>query len=247
MSKDISQRLSDAYMIGDRELIESLKKEAQEYASHIQKQPDRHKPITVNNILNDENTSPLKVYEFLNKIFGEDWWELEFETIERLLWINYGTVLKDIMRDKIWGIKYLCNSQRPFLDWWLFNQLAVSLSGYIADFEFIRSPSPGMIITTVNTMRQIRPEEEFSREVKKYISILLIAEGIYIPPPGLMNIIKDEFEVMISKESRDRWPDIIKKYKQILDDKKYEIKENIEDIQARRIFKADEASVKYGN
>jgi len=247
IEKKISEQLSDAYMMGDQEKIAELKQKSQDYADSIQKQAEKFNPVKVNNILNDDNAPSSKIYHFLNGKFGEDWYDLEFETIERLLWVDFGTVLEDTTRDKIWAIKYLCGSQRPFLDWWMFNQIAVALSGFIADFEFIRSPSPGMVINAVNTMVSIRPEEPFSREVKKYISILLISEGIYIPPPNLMSIIKDEFEDMVSPEMKSKWSSILNRYKEMLTSKKYQVKEDIEDIQAKRLLKTEEAATQYGS
>jgi len=246
MSKKLSEQLQDAYMVGDQEKIAELKVKIQEYTESIQKVAERHTPAIINTILNDDNASAIKIYDFLNDKFGDDWYDLEFETIDRLLWVDYGTVLDDINRDKIWAIKYLCESHRPFLDWWLFNQIAVAMSGFISDFEFIRSPTPGMIVNAVNVMSYIRPDEKFSREVKKYISILLIADGIYAPPPNLIGIIKDEFEVMVSPDIKNKWPDIMRKYKEILVNKDYQDKEQIEDIQAKRIFKAEEAAIEYG-
>ena len=244
MQKKLSERLQDAYMTGNRDLIESLKKEAQDKAESLQKKPTVN-PITVNTVLNDDGSSAIKVYEFLESAFGEDWWELEFETIERLLWIKYGTALDDINRDKIWAVKYLCNSQRPFLDWFMFNQVAVAFAGAIADFEVLRTPTPGMIINAIAVMKYIRPEEPFSREIKKYISILLIQEGIYIPPPSLLELIGEEFEVLVKSSNKEEWQAVYNKYKEIIESKKYNLEEIPLDIQAKRLLVAEEAANTY--
>jgi hypothetical protein len=242
--KKLSERLQDAYMVGNKDLIESLKKEAQDKAEQLQKKPTVT-PLAINTVLNDDGSSAIKVYEFLDTAFGEDWWELEFETIERLLWVKYGTALDDINRDKIWSVKYLCNSQRPFLDWFLFNQVAVALAGAIADFEVLRTPTPGMLINAVDIMKQIRPEEPFSREVKKYISIILIQEGIYVPPPSLLELIGEEFEVLISNPNKEEWQAVYNKYKEMIESKKYDVQETALDIQARRLLVAEEAANTY--
>jgi hypothetical protein len=243
MEKKLSERLRDAYMIGDKELIDSVLNEVKEKRETLQKKTNVT-PITINTVLNN-NGSAIKVYEFLNEIFGEDWWELEFETIERILWIRYGTALDDNMRDKIWGIKHLCFSNRAFLDFFEFNQLCLSLSGVIASFEVLIAPTVGMIINTVNAMKIIRPEEVFSREVKKYISIILINNGIYVPPISLKEIIEDEFEVLLNTFNKEDWTNIYNKYKEILESKKFELGEDMIDIQTRRLLNAEMAALEY--
>jgi hypothetical protein len=245
VEKKLSDRLQDAYMTGNQELVDQLKQEVQDKAVLLQKKLTVT-PIMVNTVLSDDKASALKIYEFLNSAFGEDWWELEFETIERLLWVKYGTTLDDVNRDKIWAVKYLCNSQRSWLDWWMYNQVAVALAGAIADFEVLRTPTPGMIINAIDVMKYIRPEEQFSREVKKYISILLIKEGIYVPPPSLVELIGEEFEVLLKNSSKEEWKFVYDKYKKILELKEYIIEETSLDIQARRLLVAEEAAHEYG-
>lgn len=242
--KKLSDRLQDAYMLGDQDSIAALKQEAQVKAEGLQKR-SRVVPLAVNTLLNNENSSVIKINEFLENVFGADWWELEHETIERLLWVKYGTALEDANRDKLWSIKYLLNSQRPFLDWFLFNQITLAFAGVIADFEVLRTPTPGMIINAVSAMKQLRPEEPFSREVKKYISILLIHEGIYTPPPSLLNLIGEEFESLVKNSNKEEWKAVYNRYKEILESKNVELQETSLDIQARRLLIAEEAANEY--
>ena len=244
MEKKLSERLQDAYMIGDKDLIEKLKLEAQTKAETLQRKASVS-PLIVHTILNNDNSSAIKIYEFLNTTLDDDWYELEFETIERLLWVKYGAALDEVISDKIQAIKHLCNSQRPFLDWFLFNQTAVAFSGAIADFDILRTPTPGMIINAVDAMRYIRPEEEFSREVKKYISIILIQEGISVPPPSLVDLIGEEFEVLVKNADRQEWQAVYNRYKEIIESKKFDIAETALDIQARRLLIAEEAASEY--
>lgn len=241
----LSDRLINAYMIGSPVEISSLLIEADERTKLAQKNT-RITPVKVNTLLNDENASTIKTYDFLNKIFGENWWEWEFETIEKLLWINYGTVLDDRIRDKIWAIKHLCFSNRPFMDWNEFNNIALSFGGVITDFEDLKKPTPGMIINCIKAMQHIRPEEVFSFEVKKYICIILFSEGIYTPPPSIANLIKDEFTEVVSEDSVKNWSSIIRRMSEIIENKD-DINETTTDIQAKRLINAEEAAVAYGN
>jgi hypothetical protein len=243
--KKLSERLSDAYMVNDRAEIDKLIEETQEKTAKVQKNT-RITPVLVNGIMNDENSSAVRIYDFLNGSFGDSWWEWEFETIEKLLWGRYGVALEEINRDKLWAIKHLCNSQRPFLDWSEFNQTALSFGGVMANFEDLKRPTPGMLINAVKSMQYIRPEEKFSFEVKKYICILLKAEGIYTPPPSIIDIIKEEFMEEVSKPSINNWPPVLKRMASYIENKD-EIGETAVDIQAKRLIKAENAAIAYGS
>lgn len=235
-------------MQGDREKIASLKDEiSRRYDQSIPKK--KANIIKVNTVLNDERSSATKVYDFLNKSIGSDWWELEFETIERLLWINYGTALEDVNRDKVWAIRHVCRSDNPFADWFEFNQIALSFSGSIADFDHLRRPSPGMMINAIKILNYIRPDRSsfFSNDVLKYICLSLKNDGIYAPPPSIVGLIRKQMENFISDDTRAKWAGIYKKYKQMLNNNTDEpIEETVEDNQAKRLIKAEAAAQEYG-
>jgi len=240
----LSEQLKDAYLLDKPEEVKRIQKEIE------LKKIARQEPITptkINTLLNDESASAIKIYDFLNRSFSEDWWEWEIETLERLLWIKYGTALEDINRDKIFAIRHLCRSDGAFSDWYEFNQLALSFSGSIADFEFLRSPSPGMVVNTVKTMNYIRPDREsdFSIDVVKYMCIVLLNEGVYTPPPSLIYIIKNKMKEMVSSQTSENWLSILKRYNQFVNKKNIDIKEDVIDIQAKRVLKAEGSALVY--
>lgn len=239
----LSKQYYDAVLTGNTELADSLKCKIDELTKSAQKS---YKPNIVNNILVDDHTPPMVVYEFLNDKYGEDWWTWEFETIEHMLWKDFGLVLSDNQADRIQAIKTLLNNQRPFLDWYYFNQVAVAFGGAIADFTTIKSPSPGMAIAAMRTMMHIRPEEPFSRDVKKFVCLTLINDGIYCPPPSLFDVLNDEFDDLISAEAKAMWPAIIKKCSEMVDAKEYGESDDPVDVQARRLIVAEHASNKFG-
>jgi len=234
-------------MIGDQEEIKRIKAEIS--SRFEQAQPKRKTNIIkINTVLNDDKSSSDVIYDFLNKAFGPDWWEWEFETLEKMLWIKYGVVLEDINRDKIWCIRNTCRSDSAFADWFDFNQAALSFSGCIADFDYLRLPSPGMTINAIKTLNYIRPDRKsfFSNDVIKYICLILKNNGIYTPPPSITNIIQSKMEEIISKEMKSKWLDIFKRYKQIIINKAKNLEENEIDIQAKRLLKAETSALNYG-
>jgi len=244
MAVKLSSSLYDAEISGNKEEADRIRSEIE--VAHSSK-PKEH-VISFNTVLNDEKSSAISVYDFLNKAFGDDWWEWETETLDHMLWIKYSVVIEGPNRDRVFAIRHLCNSDRAFFDWYEFNQQALSFSGASADFEFLKEPSPGMLINAVKTMRYIRPDREnqFGKEVIKYICVIFKNNGIYAPPPSLEKLISEYLKGMISEELVNMWPQIIEKYEKIIKKEDNNIEENIIDIQARRIFSAEASAVTYG-
>ena len=185
----------------------------------------------------------------INKVFGKDWWEWEIETLYRMLWIKYGVALEDVNRDKVLAIRHICRSDKAFSDWFEFNQASLSFSGCIADFEMLRTPSPGMIISTVKTLNYIRPDRDsfFSNEVIKYICIILKVSGIYAPPPSIALIIHEEMKKNVSDETKALWLGIYERYREIIKSKNFNFSEESVDIQTKRVLNAEAAAIKYGS
>lgn len=247
MASELSERLMDAYVTGDAQEIERIRNE-------IRSREDRLRPkrdtttIKINTVLSNDMAPASQVYHFLNKAFGDDWWEWEMETIERMLWIRYGIALEDANRDKVWSVRHVCRSDKCFSDWFDFNQVAISFGSGIADFEYLRKPSPGMVISTVKTLNEIRPDREgfFGNDVINYICILLIDDGVYTPPPSLVFVIRQKMEKMVSPTMKKNWLTILRRYNQIVKKVKPEIQETEVDIQAKRLVNAEAAALVYG-
>lgn len=243
----VAQNLYEAVISGDTSEVDRIKDEIEKRAEDL-KPKVKENVVNFNTVLNDERSSAKSIYIFLNKEFGPDWWEWEVETIDRMLWLKFSVALEEINRDKILAIRHLCRSDQPFWDWFEYNQCALSFAGAIADFEMLKKPSSGMIISAVKTMNFIRPEREsnFGNDVVKYICISLMDDGIYVPPLSLADIIGMAFSELISKEMRPLWNDIYKKYKLIITGENKEINDTVVDIQARRLMAAEASALSYG-
>lgn len=246
MPSPLSQRLMNAYMSGTPDDIAKVRAEVEE-AQKARLTAKKSNVVAINTVLNDENSSAIKVYEFLNQSLGPDWYTWEIATIEQILFIKYGVALEDVNRDKLLAIRHLCNSDGPFFDWFEFNQMCLALNGVLADFEAVRAPSPGMVINAVKVLNYVRPDREsfFSDEVLNYICILLINEGIYIPPPSLVFLIKKHMAKMVSDESKSQWKNILNRYNEIVTEKDKNIREEAIDIQAKRLVNAEAAALTY--
>lgn len=246
MPSELSTKLMNAYMAGTDEDVSAVKAEIAAYQKS-RLTPKKQNVVRLNTVLNDETASAIQVYDFLNQALGNEWWEWEAETIERILFIKYGVVLEDVNRDKVMAIRHLCRSDRAFHDWFEFNQLALSFAGAIADFEMLRSPSPGMVVNAVKAMNYIRPDREsfFGDDVLKYMSIILINEGLYIPPPSILPLVKKRMSELVSDDTRSQWIPILKRFNEIVSNKDTTIKEDMVDIQAKRLVNAEAAALTY--
>ena len=240
---DLNKQYLDAMMMGNKELAASLKEQLD---ANLDKKRvfSRTSVIQANTILNDDNAKVKDINDYLDKTFGEVWVEWEIETLERMLWLRSGTTLSDINADKIQALKSLFNSEEAWLDWYIFNQVAVALGGAIADFTIVKAPSNGMAVAAMKLMSELRPEVPFSLEVKKYVCLLLIHEGVYTPPPSIKLIIEEEFARLVSPESREKWMDVLKKMFMILRGNT-NTNEEASDIQARRLTVLEMASERY--
>ena len=214
-----SQSMLDAVMRGDPGALEKMKVAAVEKQAALSVKNEDH--FKINTLLNNDDSSAIKVYDFLNRILGEDWYDWEIETIEHTLFIKYAVALEGVNRDKVLAIRHVCRSDGCFFDWFEFNQIALSFSGCIAGFDALRSPSPGAIINAVKSIIHMRPDrnEEFGNDVKKYICIVFVNNGMYICPPSISKIVGDTMDDYISEDLKELKPKILKRYREILTDK----------------------------
>ena len=245
MLRELSKQHYEAILTGDHEKAAQLKEQIDEQVKLAQRK-STISPSAVNTILGDDNTPVTEVYDFLQGKYGDNWWNWEIETLEHELWSDYGLAMSDNTADKVQALKMLLNNPRPFLDWYYFNQLCLAMCGVGADFTSLRSPSPGMVIATMKSMMAIRPEEQFSRDVKKFACITMLHEGICTPPPSLIGILKEEFEPLVSEETIAMWPDVYRKCADMVDLEEFGDADDPVDIQARRLIVAEHASNKFG-
>ena len=246
MPSKLSERLMNAYLGGTEADIAEVKAEiAAEQQARLT--PKKENIVRINTVLNDDRSSAVRVYDFLNQALGEDWWEWETETIEKTLWIKYSVALEDANQDRVLAIRHLCQSDKAFSDWFEFNQLALSFAGVIADFDAVREPDPGMIINAVKVMNYIRPDRDnfFGEDVLKYICVVLRDNGVYLPPPSILPIIHKTMAPMISNEMKSKWIGILKRYNEIVSEQNVDIQETEIDIQAKRLVNAEAAALTY--
>jgi hypothetical protein len=246
MPSELASKLMDAHMVGDQQAIQTIQAQINEMAENAAAKPSGDDAFRIRTVFSNDNASAIKMYDFMNEKFGVDWYDWELETIERMLFITYGVALEGVNRDKLFAIRHVCISDGCFSDWFELNQVALSFSGSVADFECLRTPSPGMFINAVKTVVHIRPDRnnEFGIDVLKYLCIAFIDAGIICPPPSLFDLLQSTFIAMVQKSTSDIWPDILKRSRELINGKR-DIEENTIDIQASRILRVELAALSY--
>jgi hypothetical protein len=219
----------------------------------------------VNKTLNDINSNAVDIHNTLESCFKneseseEGWWEWTEETLKKILFNEYSVVINDACWEKILSIKFVCNSNSCFFDWFDFNQCALSFTGNSANFNSLKTASPGMIISFIKSLKEIRKDifdenienfksdaHVFSNEVVSFICTVLISDGVYFPPPSIAHYITDEFSNSISNDTKKLWASILKLYSEFeLENYKNDKEDDAACIQARRVLKAELAAKKY--
>ena len=237
-----AENIFEAYFQGNEQAIEDIKARAdrRDYdirKSHIDSFLIKNTPVA------KENPPAIELYDFLNESFGPDWWEWEIDTIFDLILDRFKVEPTPQTRDKVLAIRHLCESDISFSDWYEFNQLTLSFSGFIADFEILRTPTPGALVNAMMVLNYIRPDHEdgFGDDVKKYVSLVLINYGLYTPPPSIVQYVgRIMMEEFISGEMVTKWPKIYKMFEN--EDFEGETEEH---IQAQRLYRVEKAANNY--
>jgi len=186
-------------------------------------------------------TPAITVFTAMKKYLGEDWFTWELETIWKMIQVNNVELPRENIRDCIMALKVFMTTTSIENNWDHFNNAALSFAGAIADFEMVRSPSAGMIISAVKTMQYLKPDLDIGDEVKKIICVQLRHDGIILPPPSIIHYINDEMIDEVAAKIRKIWPDVYREYNDILNGKDIEPEADYH-IQAMRIYKAEMAA-----
>lgn len=236
----ISDQLLLALLSGDEASANELRDQINSRNSADSKKEIRIAPRD----FDSDYISAIKVFKTLNKFVGDKWYEYEIETIRTLLERAGFKNLKANVWDCIMAMKVVINTDFPCEDWDIFVNSALALSGAIADFDELRLPSAGMIISAINVIQYVKPKCEFSREVKSMICVLLRNDGLILPPPSIIHIINDEMIDQVALTIRKIWVDTYREYNDILSGKDIEPEADYH-IQAMRIYKAEMAAKSY--
>lgn len=242
----LSDQLFDAVLTGDKLAQDRIRAEINALSASRSHTYDQQgfSPDYVKTLESDD-TTPMHVAKWMSQTYGKDWNTWENETIRQRLFADFGMDPSAVISDRIFAIKAAMNSTQPLEDWYAFNQVCLALCGSGADFLVLSSPTPAMAVFGLEFCRTYHGDIEVDEEVLKYICTMLIADGIYVPPPSLYDDLNVVMKWMTSVEIQGYWHDIYLKYNEIAANPEADHGEDIVAIQARRIHDAETAALHY--
>ena len=126
-----------------------------------------------------EDINPIRLKNFLVDNYKADWLEWLPAVIDKEV---MGKQKSEILSNKIQAIRVCLNTDTPWLQWHVFEDVGKALNHQVPDFTLVQPLTLGECLTTMDTMKKLRSEEEFSSEVLAYIaSIAANNDYVYLP------------------------------------------------------------------
>lgn len=130
------------------------------------------------------DSHPVVLALILTDKYGPEWatWEPE------ALW---STVAADFVepsahcRAKVQAVKTVFSTAAPLERWEVFHWVSQALNNNLPDFEQVRPDSVPQLFHTVWAIGELRPEPNFSDEVRRWIAACALSEGVFFLPPPL--------------------------------------------------------------
>lgn len=148
---------------------------------------------------------PRELVEFITKVLGGEWLEWEPETVWSEIRRLSGAPVSHILKNKINAAKVLLTSTYFWRDNLVFEKVVLALNDVMPMFDRYQGPSPGMIARAVRISKEIR-DLEFSDEVKRYIAVVCLNDGLAVLP-GHLEFVKGHLD-SISPNKTD-WADLV--------------------------------------
>jgi len=232
--KNLSEELMLAVLNDDKKEAARIKSLVEaRHASEIKK-----KPVVISNPFPTEVMPARLVIGVMENLFGEDWFDLDQDTIWELFARRGITPPTSNVKDCILAAKACHHSISPWQDWFDFSNVCLAFCGAMAELEILRTPTIAMIISGINTMLLIRPDELISKDVENFIEAKLLEEGIYTPPPSLLGVV--DLDTVV----RHNWMDIYKAYNKIAAGALLH-NDDVVSIQANRLYRIEHAAKEF--
>jgi hypothetical protein len=156
----------------------------------------------------------MALYRILNTRFEKDWFDWEPETLWTEL-ARLGTPLNDEVKNAVMALQVCMNSNSPFEEWHVFENVAHAFAGNDVNFSLIQPLEMTEVAACMRILHRIRPREHFSDDVCGYIAGCAMNAGmVYLPEdlfPG--DCQKSLDQLIFTKDLRDQvkatWPKVL--------------------------------------
>jgi hypothetical protein len=178
-------------------------------------EPELPSRTTHGKLFSDKRAHPIQILEVLTSRYDTKWADWESDTLWWSLRKSFGPV-GEIARNKILALRLAAKKDMPWLDWDVFEDCGLSWNDTIPVIGMFQPMTPMQVAFTVQTLRSIRPDEEFAHEVKAYIAAILDDHGWVWAPKEYFGDVQEildrdrEHLVGLKQEVKSAWKKVRK-------------------------------------
>jgi hypothetical protein len=147
-------------------------------------------PTTIN-LFQHPEAHPFVLDLALLRKYGPEWMQWEPETLEGRVTQDFNTkTLSQLNYDKLQAVKTLHLVDLFWERWTVFVPCAQALSGVPPDFRVMQVLTVPQILIAVDVAAKLRDDIEYALEVKKFMEVCHVADGVACPIAPLDTIIE---------------------------------------------------------
>jgi len=139
-------------------------------------EPELPSRLTHGKLFTDRRGHPLQIFDVLTMRYREEWPEWEPDTLWWALRRDFGPV-GEIARNKIQALGVAAITDIPWLDWDTFENCGQAWNDFVPIFGAFQPMTPMQVAFTIQVLRGVRADEEFSNEVNAYTAAVLDEHG----------------------------------------------------------------------
>lgn len=189
--------------------IETVGDEEEEQTKVAEAQPAPSK-VSSSNFFQHPDTHPLVLDLALLRRYGPDFLLWEPETLEMRVPQDFRTPqISYLNMAKIQACKVLHLVDTYWTQWEVFCWITAVLNGQFPDFQVMQVPTTAQCAVSVDVVKRLREDVEWSSEVKAFIEQVLRFDGLFLalPPLDFVKVDADGY-IVRPEEIRAAWPSV---------------------------------------
>jgi hypothetical protein len=140
--------------------------------------PPKRSPLT-------KSKTPSELAEALVETFGTDWLAWEPETLRAEIKDEMGRSPSREAWEKIQAAKLCLLSSSPWVEWDIFEKVALAFNNIVPNFQVVEDLSPAQVTFAVREMDKLRTDVEFEKDVPYYAAMRIRSGGLILAPSGV--------------------------------------------------------------
>ncbi len=206
---DLAQRFKEAAILA-KVLKLSPEEEEIETTESVDAEPraEARAPKALD-LFQHPDTHPYVLDLMLLQKYGPEWLEWEQLTLELMVARDFNTKLSEINLQKVQAVKTIHYTDTFWQDWEVFVPCTMALNGVMPDFDVMQIPTVAQCAVAVDTVSRLRSDAPWSEEMKVYLEVVHMFDGIFcsIPPLDFVQIDGRDYPVDCAEVS-SKWPEV---------------------------------------